>query len=84
MNEMKLRDKDNQQKLTKEKDKALAGLQNHETEDVKENWNSLKAITYDTAVNVFGKPNRKHQDWFEGSNKKLKTLLEIRTNARVK
>ena len=56
---MKLRDKDNQQKLTKEKDKALAGLQNHETEDVKENWNSLKAITYDTAVNVLGKPNRK-------------------------
>ena len=56
---MKLRDKDDQQKLTKEKDKALAGLQNHETEDVKENWNSLKAITYDTAVNVLGKPNRK-------------------------
>ena len=54
---MKLRDKDNQHKLTKEKDKALAGLQNHETEDVKENWNSLKAITYETAVNVLGKPN---------------------------
>ena len=33
---MKLRDKDNQHKLTKEKDKVLAGLQNHETEDVKE------------------------------------------------
>ena len=38
---MKLRDKDNQHKLTKKQDKALAGLQNHETEDVKENWNSL-------------------------------------------
>ena len=34
---MKPRDKDNQQKLTKEKDKALAGLQNHDTEDVNEN-----------------------------------------------
>ena len=34
---MKLRDKDNQHKLTKEKDKALTGLQHHETEDVKEN-----------------------------------------------
>ena len=56
---MKLRDKDNQHKLTKKQDKALAGLQNHETEDVKENWNSLKAITYDTAVNVLGKPSRK-------------------------
>ena len=34
---MKLRDKDNQQKLTKEKDKALGRLQNHDTEDVNEN-----------------------------------------------
>ena len=34
---MKLRDKDNQQKLPKEKGKALAGLQNHEKGDVKEN-----------------------------------------------
>ena len=70
--------------MTKEKDKALAGLQHPESEDVEENWNSLKAITYDTVVNVFGKPNRKHKDWFDGSDEKLTTLLEKRTNARVK
>ena len=81
---MKLLDKDNQQKLTKGKDMALTGSQHQESEDVKENWNSLKAITYDSAVSVLGKPNRKHQDWFDDNNKKLKALLEERTNARVK
>ena len=54
---MKLRDKDIQQKLTKKKDKALAGLQHQESEDDEVNWNSLKTITYDTAESVLGKPN---------------------------
>ena len=57
----KLQDKDNYQKLTKEKDKALAGLRHQESEEVKENWNSLKAITFDPALSVLGKPNRKHR-----------------------
>lgn len=53
---MKLRDKDIQQKLTKKKDRAFAGLKHQESEDVEVNWNSLKTITYDTAESVLGKP----------------------------
>ena len=33
---------------------------------------------------VFCKSNRKHQDWFDDTDKKAKALLEERNNARVK
>ena len=59
---MKLRDKDKQQKLKKEMDKALEGLYHQDSEVVEENCNFSKAITLDTAVSVLGKSNRKHQD----------------------
>lgn len=65
-------------------DKALARLQHQESKDGEENWNSLNAITYDTAVSVLGEPNRKHQDWFDDGDKKLKALSEERSNARLK
>ena len=52
---MKLRDKDKQQKLKKEMDKVLAGLQHQQSEVVEENWNSLKASTLDTAFSVLAK-----------------------------
>ena len=65
-------------------DKALARLHHQESEDGKENWNSINAITYDTSVSVLSEPNRKHQDWFDDRDKKLKALLEERSNARLK
>ena len=40
---LKLRDKNNQQKMNKEIDRALAGLQHQESEVVEENWNSFKS-----------------------------------------
>lgn len=52
---MKLRDKDKQQRLEKEMDKVLAGLQHQQSEVVEENWNSLKATTLATAFSVLGK-----------------------------
>ena len=33
---------------------------------------------------VLCKSNRKHQDWFDDTDKKAKALLEERNNARVK
>ena len=47
---MELRDKDNQEKLQKEVDKALAGFQHQESEVVEENWNCLIATTHDTCL----------------------------------
>ena len=38
---MKLRDKDNQEKLKMEVDRALGGFQHQESEVVEENWNCL-------------------------------------------
>ena len=55
-------------------DEALAGSQ-HLQSETEENWNSLRATTYDTALSVLGKLGRKHQDWFEDSNKKVKDLF---------
>ena len=40
---LKLRDKNNQQKMNMEIDRALAGLQHQESEIVEENWNSFKS-----------------------------------------
>ena len=62
-------------------DKTLAGLQHQESEIVEENWSSLEATKYDTALSVLGKSNCKHQDWFNDTDKKL---LEERNTARVK
>ena len=55
-------------------DKALAGSQ-HLQSETEENQNSLRQTTYDTALSVLGKFGRKHQDWFEDSNKKVKDLF---------
>ena len=55
-------------------DKALARSQ-HLQSETEENWNSLRATTYDTALSVLGKLGRKHQDWFKDRNKKVKDLF---------
>lgn len=65
----------------KEMDKTLAGLQHQESEIVEENWSSLEAAIYDTALSVLGKSNCKHQDCFNDTDKKL---LEERNTARMK
>ena len=62
-------------------DKTLAGLQHQESEIAEENWSSLEATIYDTALSVLGKSNSKHQDWFNDTDKKL---LQERNTARVK
>ena len=55
-------------------DKALARSQ-HLQSETEENWNSLRATTYDTALSVLGKLGRKHQDWFKDRNQKVKDLF---------
>ena len=60
-------------------EKVLAGSQHHQWSETEENWS-----TYGTALSVLGKPSRKHQDCFEDSNKKVKALLDVGNNARVK
>ena len=62
-------------------DKTLAGLQHQESEIAEENWSSLEATIYDTALSVLGKSNSKHQDWFNDTDKKL---LQEWNTARVK
>ena len=47
---MQVRDKDNQEKLKKEVDKALARFQHKESEVVEENWNCLIVTTHDTCL----------------------------------
>lgn len=61
-----------------EMDKTLLGLQHQGSEIVEENWSSLQATIYDTALIVVGKSNCKHQDWFNDTDKKL---LEERNTA---
>ena len=35
--------------------------------NLEEKWNKLKTSAYNTAMETIGKPDRKHQDWFDGN-----------------
>ena len=51
---------------------------------IPEQWETLKKVAYETAEEVLGRPQRKHQDWFSEDDKRLDTLLEQRNIARSK
>ena len=40
-------------------------------------------VLHNTAEKVCGKPKRKHQDWFDETDKHLNDLLKQRNNARI-
>ena len=35
--------------------------------NLEKKWNKLKTSAYNTAMETIGKPDRKHQDWFDGN-----------------
>ena len=41
-----------------------------------EQWKQLKSILQETTAELVGLSTRKHQDWFDETNKEIKELLE--------
>ncbi|XP_030835970.1 uncharacterized protein LOC115921853 [Strongylocentrotus purpuratus] len=77
----------NTQRLNLEQDmeKALTNLEVQEGLTVDQTWASLSKVVYETASNTLGKPERKHQDWFDPEDSELLIFMKKRdeTHQRV-
>ena len=65
-------------KLEQDMEKALATWGVQEGMTVDQTWASLSKVVYDTARNTLGKPERKHQDWFDPEDSELLILMKKR------
>ena len=67
-----------QQPTTKEEfaaemSKQLESLQT--SNNIEQDWEQLKELTYSTALSVLGPTQRKHQDWFDQNDEEIGKLL---------
>ena len=60
---------------------ALAQREEKENSTPDEEWEALQQVVYNTAKTYLGKPDRKHQDWFDHNNQELQTLMSRRDQA---
>ena len=62
-------------------DSALAQWEEKENTTPDEKWAALQQVVYNTAKTYLGKPDRKHQDWFDPNDQELQTLMSRRDQA---
>ena len=80
----KIKDKQTKAQLKKEMNRALRECEvNEQNTDVELQWKALRMVVYNTAEKVYEKLKRKHQDWFDETDKRLNDLLQQRNNARI-
>ena len=60
---------------------ALARWEEKENLTPDEEWADLQQVVYNIANTYFGKPDRKHQDWFDANDQELQTLMSRRDQA---
>ena len=68
----------------KEFQKRMNNIMDYDDMDMnlEERWNKLKTSAHNTAMEILGKPNQKHQDWFDGNDFELNSLLEKRNRLK--
>ena len=54
---------------------ALAQWEEKESSTPDEEWAALQQVVYNTGKTYIGKPDRKHQDWFDHNDQELQTLM---------
>ena len=64
-----------------EMDNALTKLEEKEDSPPDEEWADLQQVVYNTARTSLGKPDRRHQDWFDPSDLELQNLMDKRDQA---
>ena len=80
LNVQKLRDTSIRNNLVQEINTKIDSLPH--TDCIETEWNSLKFVVYETSKACLGKPERKHQDWFDEDDEKLERLLKERDKCR--
>ena len=84
LNTVKLRLAKEREWFKKEMDSAITNLDYSNCPTPEESWKALQQTVYSTAKTCLGKPDRKHQDWFDPSDQKLRDLLVKRDKAHQK
>ena len=56
-------------------DSSLALWEEKENSTPDEEWAALQQVVHNTANTYLGKPDRKHQDWFDLNDQELQTLI---------
>ena len=62
-------------------DSALAQWEEKENSTPDEEWAALQHVVYNTAKTYLGKPDRKHQDWFDPNDQKVQNLMSRKDHA---
>ena len=85
LNIAKLSTTSHRESFEHEMDNALAQGEEKGNSTPDEEWAALQQVVYNTAKTYLGKPDRKHQDWFDPNDQELHTLMSRRdqTHQRV-
>ena len=85
LNIAKLSTTNHRESFEQEMDSALAQWEENEYSTPDEEWAALQQVVYNTAKTYLGKPDRKHQDWFDPNDQELQTPMSRRdqTHQRV-
>ena len=78
LNTAKLRTISHRESFEQEMDSALAQWEEKESSTPDEEWAALQQVVYNTAKAFLGKPDRKHQDWFDPNDQELQNLMSRR------
>ena len=81
LNTAKLSTISHRESFEQEMDSALAHWEEKENSTPDEEWAALHQVVYNTAKTYLGKPDRKHQDWFDPNDQELQTLMSRRDQA---
>ena len=78
LNTAKLRTTSHRDSFEQEMDSTLAQWEEKENLIPGEEWAAQQQVAYNTAKSYIGKPDRKHQDWFDPNDQELQTLMSSR------
>ncbi|KAK3514603.1 hypothetical protein QTP70_021515 [Hemibagrus guttatus] len=84
LNIAKLNAIDHRESLARDMNDVIDKLDVEEGSSVDQEWTALQQVVFNTTKTSLGKPNRRHQDWFDPDDQKLLQLLNNRDQAHQK